>query len=89
MNYTDPCVSAPTMDGTANPGMVAPMLDMPMRTPAKLLAMSTWLEKTPENMDPKKQVATMSRTTTEEELQPERHTPTRQMAGITEARKRY
>ncbi len=31
---TLPCVIAPTKAGTANPGMVAAMLDMPIRSPA-------------------------------------------------------
>ena len=44
---------APTRAGTRNPGMVATMLVTAIRVPAKLEAMSVWLENTPENMDPK------------------------------------
>jgi hypothetical protein len=51
-----------------------------------LQAISTWLEKTPENIDPMKRVATIMRTTTEVLLHPDRHTPIRHPAGITEAK---
>lgn len=40
-------VSAPTVKGAAQPGMVPKVLVMPKSVPAKLGAMSTWLTRKP------------------------------------------
>ena len=53
--------------------------------PAKLLAISTWFENTPENMAPAKQVATIMRMTTDVRSQPEKTTPIRHAPGVTDA----
>ena len=55
--------------------------------PAQLEAMSTWLEKTPANIDPQKRVATIMKPTTGPLLHPDRQTPIKQAAGIKEAGK--
>ena len=88
VRLTFPCVMAPTMAGTRKPGKVAIMLVMPIKMPAKLGAMSLWLAKTPENIVPKKVVATTIRTTTLVLSQPEKQTPTKHAAGMTEAERK-
>ncbi len=78
---TDPWVRPATIMGTRHPGMVANMFVVPIKTPAKLLAMSTWLERRPENIAPKAPTATTSRKTTAVESQPEKQIATKQEAG--------
>ena len=51
--------------------------------------MSVWLEKTPENIEPKNVVAMIMSGTTSFLSQPERQTPIKQIAGIIEARINY
>lgn len=70
MFITFPCVKYPTKRGTIIPGMVATVFVRAMSVPAKLGAMSIWLERKPQNMPPLAVTAIVISNTANQRLHP-------------------